>query len=73
MRIAKEAGVANSSLFTYFKIKTDLFNQLYLELKTEMATAAMKDMRENEDLRSGLAVARWQLRVPTSTSLQQRR
>jgi AcrR family transcriptional regulator len=37
--IAKEAGVANGSLFTYFETKTDLFNQRYLELKTEMASA----------------------------------
>jgi AcrR family transcriptional regulator len=49
--IAKEAGVANGSLFTYFETKTELFNQLYLELKTEMATAAMKDMPEGADLR----------------------
>jgi AcrR family transcriptional regulator len=42
--IAKNAGVANGSLFTYFETKTDLFNQLYLELKTEMASAAMKDL-----------------------------
>src|ERR1700730_11438529 len=42
--IAKEAGVANGSLFTYFETKTDLFNQLYLELKIEMASAAMKDL-----------------------------
>jgi AcrR family transcriptional regulator len=41
MVIAKEAGVANGSLFTYFKTKTDLFNQLYLELKTELAIGAM--------------------------------
>jgi len=41
MGIAKEAGVANGSLFTYFETKTDLFNQLYLELKTEMASGAM--------------------------------
>jgi AcrR family transcriptional regulator len=41
MVIAKEAGVANGSLFTYFATKTDLFNQLYLELKMEMATGAM--------------------------------
>jgi AcrR family transcriptional regulator len=40
MRIAKEAGVANGSLFTYFETKTDLFNQLYLELKMEMASGA---------------------------------
>jgi AcrR family transcriptional regulator len=41
MVIAKEAGVANGSLFTYFATKTDLFNQLYLELKMEMASGAM--------------------------------
>jgi AcrR family transcriptional regulator len=51
MGIAKEAGVANGSLFTYFETKADLFNQLYLELKTEMEAAAMKDMRHGEDLR----------------------
>jgi AcrR family transcriptional regulator len=41
MVIAKEAGVANGSLFTYFATKTDLFNQLFLELKMEMASGAM--------------------------------
>jgi AcrR family transcriptional regulator len=35
--IAGEAGVSNGSLFTYFPTKADLFNQLYLELKKEMA------------------------------------
>ena len=43
--IAKEAGVANGSLFTYFETKTDLFNQLYLELKIEMASTATKNLR----------------------------
>ena len=52
--IAKEASVANGSLFTYFETKTELFNQLYLELKTEMATTAMKDMPEGADLREQL-------------------
>ena len=41
MVIAKEAGVANGSLFTYFATKTVLFNQLFLELKMELATGAM--------------------------------
>lgn len=48
MGIAKEAGVPNGSLFTYFPTKADLFNQLYLELKTEMATAAMLDVQASE-------------------------
>jgi AcrR family transcriptional regulator len=38
--IAKEAGVANGTLFTYFPSKTDLLNQLYLELKREIAAVA---------------------------------
>jgi AcrR family transcriptional regulator len=49
--IAKEAGVANGSLFTYFETKTDLFNQLYLELKSEIASTAMKDLPPGFDLR----------------------
>ncbi|MDW5312522.1 TetR/AcrR family transcriptional regulator [Rhizobium sp. PL01] len=32
-RIAKDAGVAEGSLFTYFTNKDDLLNQLYLSLK----------------------------------------
>jgi AcrR family transcriptional regulator len=31
-------------LFTYFETKTELFNQLYRELKGEMAAAAMKGL-----------------------------
>ena len=52
--IAKEAGVANGSLFTYFETKTDLFNQLYLELKAEMAAAALKDLRADAEPREQL-------------------
>ena len=39
--IAREAGVANGSLFTYFETKAELFNQLYLELKAGMASVAL--------------------------------
>jgi AcrR family transcriptional regulator len=48
--IAKEAGVANGSLFTYFETKTELFNQLYLEIKGEMAAAAMRGLSQDEPL-----------------------
>lgn len=48
MGIAKQAGIPNGSLFTYFPTKADLFNQLYLELKTQMAAAAVKDVQEGE-------------------------
>jgi AcrR family transcriptional regulator len=40
--IAREAGVANGTLFTYFETKTDLLNELYLDLKRGMAAAALK-------------------------------
>jgi len=35
-KIAKEAGIAEGSLFTYFETKDVLLNQLYLELKREL-------------------------------------
>lgn len=50
--IAKEAGVANGSLFTYFETKAELFNQLYLELKAEMAAAAMEGLPSRAGLRN---------------------
>lgn len=49
--IAHEAGVANGSLFTYFKTKADLFNQLYLELKAEVASAAIHGLPQKAELR----------------------
>src|ERR1700747_248889 len=52
--IAQEAGVSNGSLFTYFETKADLFNQLYLELKGEMALAAMKGQPKDAELRKQL-------------------
>lgn len=49
--IAREAGVSNGSLFTYFETKVDLFNQLYLELKTEMALAVLENLPAEARLR----------------------
>lgn len=49
--IAREAGVANGSLFTYFETKAELFNQLYLELKQGMASAAMDGLPAKGALR----------------------
>jgi len=57
--IAKEAGVANGSLFTYFETKADLFNQLYLDLKAEMASAAMKNFPEKATLRDQVVSTVW--------------
>ena len=49
--IAREAGVSNGSLFTYFDTKADLLNQLYVELKTEMAAAAFGGLPRGSDTR----------------------
>lgn len=52
--IAKEAGVSNGSLFTYFETKADLLNQLYMELKAEMGAAASDGLPPEGDVRSQL-------------------
>jgi len=52
--IAREAGVASGSLFTYFETKKVLFNELYLELKAEMASAALENRPRNASLRKQL-------------------
>src|ERR1700677_4295704 len=49
--IAQEAAVSNGSLFTYFETKADLFNQLYLELKTGMAAASLDGLPVRAPLR----------------------
>src|SRR3984957_11870470 len=52
--IAREAGVSNGSLFTYFETKADLFNQLYLELKAGMAAASLAGLPVEAPLREQL-------------------
>lgn len=49
--IAQEAGISNGSLFTYFETKADLFNQVYLDLKADFVTAALKNFPKEADLR----------------------
>lgn len=70
--IAKEAGIANGSLFTYFATKTELYNQLYLELKTEMARTAIKNMPADGNPRDRLFTA-WQNWTTWSTKYPDKR
>ncbi|RYX81685.1 TetR/AcrR family transcriptional regulator [bacterium] len=49
--ISKEAGVANGTLFTYFDTKGELVQQLYRELKLEMASALLRGLLEEKGLR----------------------
>ncbi|MGF6284983.1 AcrR family transcriptional regulator [Pseudomonas sp. BT76 TE3572] len=49
--IAKEAGVSNGALFTYFETKSDLLNELYLQLKADMAKATTTDLPTEASVR----------------------
>jgi len=48
-RYQKQAGVAEGTLFTYFKTKDDLINALYREIKLELADAMMSDFPPEEE------------------------
>jgi AcrR family transcriptional regulator len=48
--ISKQAGVAEGTLFTYFKTKDDLINALYRELKLELADAMMSDFPRKKNV-----------------------
>lgn len=51
--ISKEAGVAEGSLFTYFKTKDELMNELYLDLRQELSRHLI-DFPHNADARTRL-------------------
>lgn len=52
--IAKEAAISHGSLFTYFKTKSELFNELYLTLKTNLVETAGESFPSDGDLRTQL-------------------
>src|ERR1700722_8702611 len=49
-KIAKGAGVAEGTLFTYFANKDELLNRLYLELKMDLRDAMMTDYPAGKSL-----------------------
>src|SRR3981189_1230569 len=50
--ISKQAGVAEGTLFTYFKTKDDLINALYREIKLELADAMMSGFPRKKSVRA---------------------
>src|SRR6202049_3574101 len=50
--ISNQAGVAEGTLFTYFKTKDDLINALYREIKLELADAMMSDFPRKKNVRT---------------------
>jgi AcrR family transcriptional regulator len=58
-KIAKLAGVAEGTLFTYFNSKDELLNLLYLELKSELKEVVMSSYPKTKSVRSRIRHA-WQ-------------
>src|SRR6202050_4613084 len=52
--ITSAAGIAEGSLFTYFKTKDELINTLYRELKLELADAMMSGFPRKQSVRRRL-------------------
>jgi AcrR family transcriptional regulator len=52
--ISSLAGVAEGTLFTYFKTKDDLINALYRQIKLELADAMMSDFPRKKNVRTRL-------------------
>jgi AcrR family transcriptional regulator len=52
--ISKQAGVAEGTLFTYFKTKDDLMNALYCEIKLELADAMVSGFPRKKSVRTRL-------------------
>jgi AcrR family transcriptional regulator len=52
--ISNWAGVAEGTLFTYFRTKDDLINSLYREIKLELADAMMSDFPRKKNVRTRL-------------------
>src|ERR1700684_3546811 len=52
--ITSAAGIAEGSLFTYFKTKDELINALYREIKLELADAMMSGFPRRQSVRHRL-------------------
>jgi AcrR family transcriptional regulator len=70
--IAKVAGVAEGTLFTYFVTKDELLNRLYLELKSELSEAMLPPASESSDARERLRLG-WQQYVRWGVSYPKKR
>jgi len=56
-KIAKGAGVAEGTLFTYFANKDELLNRLYLELKMDLRDAMMTGYLPARESSTGVATS----------------
>ena len=70
--IAKVAGVAEGTLFTYFATKDELLNRLYLELKLELSEAMLPAAGKSSDARTRLRLG-WQQYVRWGVTYPEKR
>ena len=49
--ISKLAGVAQGTIYLYFKNKQDLLNQLYLEIKKKLTEVAFENFRKEKNIK----------------------
>ena len=54
LEISRQAGIAEGTLFTYFKTKDDLVNALYREIKLQLADAMMSGFPRKKSVRTRL-------------------
>ena len=71
-RIAKQAGVAEGTLFTYFATKDELLNQLYLTLKAELQEVMMSSYPKSKSVKSRLRHV-WQTYLDWGVAQPQKR
>src|ERR1041385_7985019 len=72
--ISKTAGVADGTLFTYFKTKDDLINQVYLEIKKELAEELLGGLSAYETVQDKMRhiwnrYIEWGVRYPDKFSV----
>ena len=73
-RIAKGAGLAEGTIFTYFASKDDLLNELYIELKTESHRRICSGFPHDAGLRERVRhvwveYLRWAMEKPAERSV----
>lgn len=71
-KIAKLAGIAEGTLFTYFSSKEELLNQLYLSLKAELRQVMMLHYPLTAELKTQIHHV-WQAYVTWGISTPQKR
>lgn len=49
--ISKTAGIADGTLFNYFKTKDDLINEVYLEIKKELSARTVAGLAAQDSIR----------------------